>query len=163
MHKVEAERKTELLANEVSRRADPATRSVGVSPGMGLDQRGEVLDGPCWHRRVDREHNARGDRKRERVEVLVGVIRGFAVKGGIDGEVRAGNQNGVAVRLRLRRSGNTDVAVGTADVLDIELSCEFLGQLLGDQAGNHVRRTAGRKGSDHPHRSRRISLRPYDT
>src|SRR5580704_1380552 len=53
-----------------------------------------------------------------------------------------------------------DIAARTRHVLDIELLPELLRQLLRDEAGRDIGWTAGRERDDHPHRPRRIGLRP---
>src|SRR6516225_11189932 len=85
---------------------------------------------------------------------------------GEDGRVHdmrgVGEQEGVAVGCAPRRLTGADVSAGTADILDVELPAEMLGQLLGSEPREHVGQAAGREWDDDSHRPCWISLRPRD-
>src|SRR5262245_17420536 len=57
---------------------------------------------------------------------------------------------------------HADIPAGAAYVVDVELLSEMLGQLLCDEASEHVGRTARRVRNDHSHCSRGIGLRPSE-
>src|SRR6266511_3319569 len=139
--------------------AEPrAGRGKAVLAGMGLDERDEVLDRLYWQRRVDGEHRGRGYRERDGVKILGRIVGHVRVKCGIDDEVGAGDEDGVAVRRRLRRAPDPDIAARAGDVLDVELRTQLLRELLRHEAGEHVGRTGGRVRNDDAHRSRGIGL-----
>jgi len=111
---------------------------------------------------VDRQHDGRGDRHGDRLEVLERIVGDRRIERRIDHEVRAVDQERVAVGRRLRGAAGADVAAGAADVLDIELLAHLLGQLRRDHPREQVGRAAGCERNDHAHRSRRVALRPRD-
>jgi hypothetical protein len=76
----------------------------------------------------------------------------------IDDEARACHQQRVAVRRRIRRLGDADIAARAADVLDIKILVERLGQVVRQQAPHDVDDAAGRERDDHLHRSRGIAV-----
>src|SRR5262249_35281462 len=88
------------------------------------------------------------------------IIGDLVVQGRVDDDIGRNNEYGVAVRCCPCRLTHTDVAASTADVLDVELFPEMLGQTLCDQAAEYIRRTTGRVWNDHTHGSCRIGLRP---
>src|SRR5262249_1961424 len=89
----------------------------------------------------------RGDRERHWVEVLVGIEGRSFIQGRIDDDGGPSHEHGIAVRRRLCPLTHTDVAAGTTNVFDIELFSEMLGQLLCNEAGEYVGRTAGAYGT----------------
>ena len=135
-------------------------RCVAVFAGIGLDERDEVLDGVRRHRRMDRDHQGGGDRERDQVEVLFEFIGDFVVERGIDHVARIDHEQGVAIGRHPCHSAHGDIAAAAAHVLDVELLAHTLRQLLREQAGDHIGRTAGRVGNDHAHGSVGIALRP---
>src|SRR6266699_2639308 len=84
------------------------------------------------------------------------------IQGRIDDDGGRNHEHGIAVGRCLCPLTHTDVAASTANVFDIELFSETLGQLLCDEASEYVGRTAGRERNDHTHRPRRIGLRARD-
>ena len=111
---------------------------------------------------MDREDGRRGNGERDRVEVLDRIVGDRAVEARIDDQGRCNEDNRVAVGIGFGALAHADIAAGAADVLNEELPPEIFRKLLCDQAGEHIGRTAGPIGYDHPHRPRRIGLRPRD-
>jgi hypothetical protein len=69
----------------------------------------------------------------------------------------------VPVGRGLGGAAHADIAVGAADILDVELLLsQMLRQSLCDQAAEHVGRPARRVGNDHAHGARWIALRRRD-
>src|SRR5262249_52424121 len=161
MHKVEPERQPELLADEVCGRSGPRGSEV-VFAGAGFDEADKVSDRLDRQRRMNRKHQGCADRDGHRVEVFIRIIGDFVVQGWVDDDIGRNNEYGVAVRCCPCRLTHTDVAASTADVLDVELFPEMLGQALRDQAAEYIRRTTGRVWNDHTHGACRIGLRPGD-
>jgi len=100
----------------------------------------------------------RGYRERDGVKILGRIVGHVRVKCGIDDEVGAGDEDGVAVRRRLRRAPDPDIAARAGDVLDVELRTQLLRELLRHEAGEHVGRTGGRVRNNDAHRSPGIGL-----
>jgi hypothetical protein len=88
----------------------------------------------------------------DRDEVLHRIERQVVVEADIDGKGAGGEQDGVAVRLRVGDIAHADIAAGAAAVLDDEGLARRLAQRRGDDAANEVRRAAGRVGDDDLHR-----------
>ena len=88
---------------------------------MRLDLLDQLLDGVRRHRRVHGKHHGRGDGERHRIEILAGVVGNLTVQGGIDDVVDAIDQHRVAVGCRLGGPARSNIAAGSADILDIEL------------------------------------------
>jgi hypothetical protein len=74
----------------------------------------------------------------------------------IDHQVRAVDQQRVAVGRGLRRASGADIAASASEILDVELRLHLLRELLRQEAGENVSRTARREWHDHAHRPRRI-------
>src|SRR5262249_44864312 len=158
MHKVEAERQPELLADEVAGRSGPRGSEV-VFAGAGFDEADKVSDRLDRQRRMNRKHQGCADRDGHRIEVFIRIVGDFVVQGWVDDDVGRNNEYGVAVGCCPCPLTHADIAASTAYVLDVELFPEMLGQTLRDQAAEYIRRTAGRVGNDHTYRSRWIGLR----
>src|SRR6266851_7269190 len=110
-------------------RAGPRGR-VAVFAGTGSYEGHEVLDGLRRHRRVDGKHGCRGDRKRDRLEVLVRIIGNLVEESWVHDIGTESEQQGIAIGRRLGSLAGADIARGTCDVLDIELLAEMLAELL---------------------------------
>src|SRR5262249_18507345 len=158
MHEVERKRQTQHFTQEMGLRSH-ATRSKTVFSRIGFDQRDEPFEVARRQRRVDRYDVGRGDRQRDRGEVLVGVELQFGKKRRVHDVGAECNEEGVAVRCRTRRLGGTDIAGRACEVLDIELLAEMLGELLRGEPRENVGRAARREWNDHADRPRRIGLR----
>src|SRR5262245_1064693 len=91
-----------------------------------------------------------------------GMIGNFGEHGRVHDMRGVGEQEGVAVGRAPRRLTGTDVSAATADILDVELPAEMLGQLLSGEPREHVGQATGREWDDNPDGSCRISLRPRD-
>src|SRR5262245_55581046 len=139
-----------------------AASRVAVLSGIGSDEGDELRNGVDRHGRVDHENDRRGNRKGYRREVLDGIIRRFAEECGIRHKGADTQQDGVAIRCRLRGLSGAYVAGSTGDVLDIELLAEFSREFLSDEPGKHIGRSARREWHDQAHGSRWISLRPSE-
>src|SRR5215470_2823994 len=111
---------------------------------------------------MDREHYSCADRERHRIERLASIIGDFIVQSRIDHIAGRSNEDRVAIGRRQSRSAHTDIAAGTADVLDVELLSNLLRQLLCDDAAENIGVPAWPERNDHTHRARRIGLRPCD-
>src|SRR6188472_4296746 len=98
----------------------------------------------------------------DELEVLEGVVSHLLEEDRIDREAVDVEQDGVAVRRRLRDLHGADAAARAADVLDIELLAELIGELLHDEPCENVGRTAGRERHHHAYRPCWIRLRPSD-
>src|SRR5262249_37949367 len=89
-------------------------------------------------------------------EVLVGIERQALVEPEVHRIGVGGEQDRVAVRLRMGRKAEADVAAGAAAVLDDEGLAGLLLQGGGDDAGDDVGRTARRVGHHDLDRALRI-------
>src|SRR5215468_8425186 len=119
MREVEAERETELLADEMGWRAR-SRRGETVLGGAGPDEINEVLGHLHCHGRMDDEHDRRGDGDRDRVEVLEGIVVDRVVKQRVYDDVGRNDEESVTVGSGLCGLRNADVAACTTDVLDVE-------------------------------------------
>ena len=95
-------------------------------------------DGGRMRGRADRDEVAR--------RVVLDVRRQHRRR---DMRAHAARQQRVAVGRRGRDPAAADGAAGAADVLDHQRLAEHLAHLVGDDARDHVARTAGREGHDH--------------
>ncbi len=151
------------------RRKSSPTRCPGVPvpgeaklylPGLDLIRATRSLTVWAGSEGMHREHLGCSDRDRHRIEVLVGIIGDPLVERRVDDDVGRDNDEGIAVGRRLGALPHADIAAGSAQVLNVELFAETLGQLLCGEAREHVGRAAGCKRNDDPHGPRGIGLRP---
>ncbi len=70
-----------------------------------------------------------------------GIIGDFIVQSRIDHVAGRSNKHRVAIRGRQSRSARTDIAAGTANVLDVELVSNLFGQLLCDDTAENIGRS----------------------
>src|SRR5437879_942239 len=129
--------------------------SVAVLCGIGFDEGDELRNGLGRHGRVDHENDRRGNRKRYRREVLDGIIWRLAEECRIGHKGADIQQDGVAVRRRLRGLSSAYVAGPAGDVLDIELLVEFSREFLSDESGTLVGRSTRDRSDDTAMRSGR--------
>jgi len=108
---------------------------------------------------MDGENRRRRDCDRDRVEILVRIVGHRVVHRRIDHDIGRHDQQGVAVGGGSCALTHAEIAAGAADILDIELPSERLGQFLRGEARENVGRTARRVRNDHAHRPRRVGLR----
>src|SRR4051812_24526370 len=106
------------------------------------------------------EHDVVGCRQRHELEVLERIVGDLVEEDWIDRKAVDVEQDGVAVRWRLRDLHGADAAARAADILDIELLAELLAELLHDEPRENVGRAAGCERHDDAHGPRGISLRP---
>ena len=95
----------------------------------------------------------------DRLEVADHVERQLLVEARIDHERARRDQQRVAVGRRFRDGLGADDAVGARPILHHEGLPGLGGELLADDASDHVRRAAGGERHDHAHRLARIRLR----
>ena len=99
--------------------------------------------------RIDAENVGGHRRKRDRNEVLVGIVGQVLVQKLVGGEDRRrGEQDGVAVGGRLFERVDPDDAVGAGPILDDNRLRPGLAQLVRNQARDEVERAARRKRND---------------
>src|ERR1700754_1996766 len=132
MHEVETERQSKLLADQVAG-CPGSRRSVTVFAGICLDQSNQVVDRSRRYRWMDGENQGRGNRERNRIEVLFEFMGDFVVNLGIDHVAGIDDKQGIAVRCGLGGAAHTDIAAATTYVLDKELPCKMLRQSLCEQ------------------------------
>src|SRR5262245_18148566 len=85
------------------------------------------------------------------------------VKRRVDRGRRVNHEECVAVWRRLHDYLGSDIGAGAHPILDDERLAEALGELLADQARDHVGSAAGGITDNDAHRPRRIGLRPRET
>ena len=146
----------EKLRGEVDRGAGAGSRVENLA-GILLEIRDELRH--RLHRQVAIDHeDARHEAQlRDRREVLPVVVRHVLVERRIDA-VRGNRseEQGIAVGRRRRHARAAEVAAGAGLVHDDEGLAEALGQLLRDQAGDHVGRPA--RGERHDQRHRLVGI-----
>ena len=138
-----------LRRQDVQRRADAAVADIdlaGVRLGVG-DEFPQRLHGQLG--RYD-DHLRNGADQRGRCEILHRVVVQRLVEHAVVAEWSGrGEQQRVAVGLRLRDGGGADGAAGAAAVLDHDPLLEPLAELVRQHAGDAVGRAAGRERRDH--------------
>jgi len=97
---------------------------------------------------MNSEHHRCCDRQCDCVEAFDWVIGYFVEQGGIDDKGTCRDKKGVSVGRHLCDASRTDVAAGSANVLDVELFAQIVRELLRDQAPEHVSWTRGCKRYD---------------
>ncbi len=98
-----------------------------------------------WHVRMHHQHDRRARKQRDRSEILGRIERQLAVERLVDGERSGrGEQQRVAVGIRLGHRLAAGVAAAAGSILDDELLAEIVGELLRQDARHHVDRAAGR-------------------
>ena len=102
------------------------------------------------------EHSWRGSRDGHRIETLVRIIGYVFEKGRIGGVAGCHHEDRISIRRCFRRLARADIAAGAANILNIELLTELIGQSLRDQACREVIGAARSEGNDHSHRSGRV-------
>ena len=112
MHEVKPKRQAQLFASEVWL-GSRSSRSETVFAGAGFDQCDEILHRLRRERRIDGEHRRGGDRKRDRREILDGVIGELVENRGIRDMGAESEENGVTVGCRFRGLSCADVAART--------------------------------------------------
>src|SRR6516162_7897472 len=123
------------------------------------DERDELSYALGWHRRVNGDHGRRGDRERDRLEVLVGIVGNLVEESWVHDVGTESEQQRIAVGRCPRGLARADVAGGAGNVLDIELLPEMLAELLRHQPRECVGHATWREGHDRTYRPRRIGLR----
>ncbi len=114
------------------------------------------------HRQVDLHHQRHAHDAGDRRDVADEIELEIVVERGVDGVVRPGHEQRVAVGRRVRDRLDRDIAAGAGTVVDDYGRSEPLRQPLRDDAGDDVLRAAARKAAEDAHRPRRIGLRPGD-
>jgi hypothetical protein len=161
MQHVDAGHRLKQLALQMGGGSD-TTRRHGELAGIGLGIGDELGDRPRWNREVryhDVVHTGDASNRRDVVEEIVIELEQRRV----DGTRRCNQQQRVTIwgcphdRLGPDRGGRA------WPVLDHKLLAEALRKPLSHQARGHVSRASGREWHDHPHRPRRIGLRPRET
>ena len=107
-------------------------------------------------------HVGQPDRSADRRAVADEVERHVLVERRVDGVVRTGEGDRVAVGRRAERRRHADIAAGAGPVLDDELLPQVIRQVLADDARDDVVGAARRERDDPAHRPRRIGLRARD-
>src|SRR5438309_876245 len=148
----------EELGDEVLRAAVAGAGEVDLARLL-LRSRDQLLHRIHPERGVHDPHVRPGGDADYLREVGERVVRHRLVHVRRDHERRGGEEQRVAVRLRLRHVVRSDRASGAGPVLDEELLPEGLGELLRDDAPGHVGRAARRKRDHDAHRTAWISLR----
>ena len=138
-------------------RRSRARRSIVQLAGILLrvfDELGEGLDRDLGvHHQQVGELGEAGNRH----EILFRVVRQVLVEERVNGVgAHRADKKGVSVRRGLGDGGRSDIAAGTGTVLDHEGLAVFGLKLLGDDAGEEIRRAAGAEGDDDRH----LLLRP---
>ncbi|MOA02496.1 hypothetical protein D3C78_1219490 [compost metagenome] len=120
-----------------------AGRGKGVLAGVGLGQGDEFLHGLGRHAVVNDEHAGHGHHVGDGGEILDRVIGQLGDDGRV-GAVRGhrGHAYGVAIGRSLGNGIGTDGAARAAAVLDHHGLAQHLAHLVGQQARDHVGRSA---------------------
>ena len=125
-----------------------------------LRQRDQLLHAVRRHARVDNQHDGCRRKQRDWSEVLGWIEGKLAVEGLVDGErAGRGEQERVAVRLRLGDEIAARIAAAARAVLDDDLLSEIVGELLRQNSRHHVHRSARRIWIDDANDTLGIGLR----
>jgi hypothetical protein len=125
--------------------------SLGVSNELG--------DGLCRHVGVHHHHIGQQHRPRDRHAVANEVERKVPIERGIDRIVGSDKADRIAVGRRAQRRRHPDVSARADFVFD-DLLAQAIRQVLSDDAGHRVVRSAGRERYDPMHWASWIALRP---
>src|SRR5262249_37060440 len=113
---------------------------------------------PRWQRRMDHQHEGSRRSQRNRFEILLQIVVELLVEGRADHDRSRGEQQGVAVRRRVRRAFRPDMARGACAVVDDELLTERFIELGCDEARDDIDARSGWERGDYPHRLAWIAL-----
>jgi hypothetical protein len=134
-------------AAQVRRRSEAGVGEVDLAL-VGLEPLQELGVGVRRQRRLaDQRHRHLVDHA-EVLEVFQRLVLQVAVQRGRGGDAGVGQQQGVAIRCRLRHLGGTQRAAGAADVLHDERRVQRLAHRFGEVARHLVGGAAGREGHD---------------
>ena len=111
---------------------------------------------PRW---MHSERDFRRYGQRYRIEIPKRIVRYGGVHDWVDDKIRRHDQDGVSVRWRLRSLPHADAAAGAADVLDVELLAQALGQFFRDDPRKDVVWSTRRERHDDADRPCRVGLR----
>ena len=109
---------------------------------------------------MNQQHIGGRDRQGHGRKIPERVVRNFRIEAGIDDVARADDHDGVAIGDCSRACSHAKITTGARLVLDVELLAETAREISRDNPCKNIGRAAGRKWHDHPHRPRRIGLRP---
>src|SRR5262245_30929585 len=107
------------------RRGPKSRRSEVVFAWVGANERNKILDGCRRHRRMDSKRGRESDSKRDRLEILVRIVRDCFKQTWIDDVVVDRDQNRMAVGRCARCLAGTNIGARARDVLDVELLSEM--------------------------------------
>ena len=105
---------------------------------------------------MDHDDVGHGPGQGYRREIPIWIEWDGGIEARIDDEVAAVDENGVAVRRRLRRHSRSRIAACVGDVLDVELLTQAVREFLRDDARYDVGRPGRRERHDDLDRVRRI-------
>ena len=132
--------------------SDRSRTRRNVVHGTGLCRGQQVLERLHPERGVHDDHVGRPPEVSDVGELAQRIISGIGA-GRRRGHVRtdARYQEGAAIRLRACHRRRPDQTTGTTSVLDEEVLAELVGELLGQQTAERVRRAARRERRDDTH------------
>jgi hypothetical protein len=142
-------------------RARPAGTEIELARA-GARQRDELLQGLRRHRRVHEENVFDGSETGDRGQLLHVVLQ-VRVERRAQRDRRRAHEYRVAVRHRLGRRCDADVAARAGPVVGHDVLTQLLAQLLAHRATDHVARRPGRKRQDEPYRLARVTLTERST
>ncbi|MNK86304.1 hypothetical protein D3C87_1062120 [compost metagenome] len=156
VHQVHARHVLEQLAGQMGG-ASRARGRKGILAGVLAGQLDQVRHVGHGHVLVDDEHIADGRGVDDRQQIAAGLVARIGVEKLIDGQdARGAEQQRLAIGRGLGHHGGADIAARARAVLDDDRLLERNRQALGQQASDHVGRSAGREGHDQRDRTLRI-------
>ena len=155
MRDLDAEAAQQQLHRDVRQRA-VAGRGIVQLAGIGLGVGDEALEVRERRRRMAHQQLGHFRHHGDRHEILLGVERQFRLQRRVDGVVRRGEQQRVAVGRGLGGRVGCDHAARAAAVLDHERGLQIVRHPRGDEPRHQIDRAAGRERHDQPDRPLRI-------
>ena len=154
----EARAEAEALGRQMGGRADAGGGEVELA-GIGLGEGDQFAQRLPAFRRCRDQHGRLDAERNDRDEIVEGVVGQALVERIAGAEGRGMHQDGVAVRRRLGDEADAGGPARARAVLDHDRLADLLGELVEDDAPDHVVGVAGRKRNHRLDGARRPGLR----